>query len=63
MQQFSARPCYSKRDLNIKNTLIISSTLMALLIASSAIADDGSRLDYRGDRINHRLDKRADRRK
>ena len=47
----------------MKNTLIISSTLLALLIASSAIAGDGSRLDSCGERINHRLDKRADRRK
>ena len=44
----------------IKQTLIVSSTLLALLIAGSAMADDGSKLDKRGDRIDKRLDEKGE---
>ena len=44
----------------MKNTLIISSTLLALLMACSAMAGDGSKLDNRGDRIEEHLDKKGD---
>ena len=44
----------------IKQTLIVSSTLLALLIAGSAMADDGAKLDKRGDRIEEHLDKKGD---
>ena len=43
----------------IKQALIVSSTLLALLIVGSALADDGSKLDKRGDRIDKRLDEKG----
>ena len=44
----------------IKQTLVVSSTLLALLIAGSALADDGSKLDKHGDRIDKRLDEKGE---
>lgn len=50
------------KHTSVKQALIISSTLLALLMVSNAMADDGTRLDNRGDRIEQRLDNRGDRR-
>ena len=44
----------------IKQTLVVSSTLLALLIAGSTLADDGAKLDKRGDRIDKRLDEKGE---
>ncbi len=47
----------------MKNTLMISTTVLALFVSAGAMAEDAKKidLDAKGDRIEQRLDNKGDR--